>query len=68
MKSEPQTGCVSRSADSKLRLGVDLSNSPHMRASLGAREVIAQDVSFLSYGTVYDTKEPAVPIGDRDVR
>jgi hypothetical protein len=68
MKPEPQAGRVSRAAHSKLRLGVDLSNAPHVRASLAAREVIAQNTSSRFYGAGRDARVATTPIGDRDVR
>jgi len=68
MKPKPQAGRVSRAAHSKLRLGVGLSNSLHVLASLGPREVIAQETSSRPYGAGCDIRAPAVPLGDADVR
>jgi hypothetical protein len=66
MKPEPQAHRVSRATHSKLRLGVDLSDAPHMRASLGAREMIAQAASSLPYCAGSDTVTSAAAKGDRD--
>jgi hypothetical protein len=68
MKPESQAGHVSRAPHSKLWLGVDLSNAPHVGASLGGREMITQNTLRRFCDAPCDIEAPNAVIGDADVR
>jgi hypothetical protein len=68
MKPEAQARRVRRAAHSKLWLGVDLSNAPHVGASRGARKMIAQDTLRRSYEVACNITSPILLVGDPDVR